>query len=182
MVTNNPHQRSTLPVELSYQILEEAWRLPLSTTERRDLLIALPLVCTSFRWIASRLFLQDAHVFSSVYATHLLSLLQRRCDRLPNHSIRVESPSKSFTDAPANNTLHCNCWRSITFHIYGDPSSSSPNLLHLHPPSSNPMTKESARHDFTRPITRYHTRILAAPHRTSLHRLVLQRTSSSTHA
>jgi hypothetical protein len=132
MVTN-PHHR-TLPVELSYQILEEAWHLPLSTTERRDLLVALPLVCTSFRWIASHLFLRDAHVISPSYATHLLSFLQR-LDRLQGHSF----DGRSSPDAAAG-TLRCSC-RSITFHIY-DPTS-SPDILHLHHPqaSSNPTIK-----------------------------------------
>ncbi len=134
MVTNNPHHRPTLPVELSYQILEEAWRLPLSKTERRDFLVSLPLVCTSFRWIVSRLFLQDAHIVSPAYTTHLLSLLQR-CDRLPSHNfVGTSSPDSSAT----SDTLRGSC-RSITFHIY-DPSS-SPDLLHLQRPSSNPTTK-----------------------------------------
>jgi hypothetical protein len=131
MVTNNPYH-PTLPVELSYQILEEAWHLPLSTTERRDLLVALPLVCTSFRWIASCLFLQDAHVISLSYATHLLSLLQRR-DRLPSHSFDGRSSSDTAADG-----LRCSC-RSITFHIY-DPTS-SPDILHLHRPYPNPTIK-----------------------------------------
>ena len=96
MVINKLQRPPTLPVELSYQILEETWRLPLSTTERRDLLVALPLVCTSFRWIATRLFLQDAHVVSPSYATHLLALLQRR-DRLPSNSF--DHRSSSDTDA-----------------------------------------------------------------------------------
>ncbi|KAN0115587.1 hypothetical protein V8E52_006706 [Russula decolorans] len=131
MVANNPYH-PTLPVELIYQILEEAWRLPLSTTERRDLLVALPLVCMSFRWIASRLFLQDAHLVSPSYATHLLSLLQRR-DRLAGHNFDARSSLDTAADAP-----RCSC-RSITFHIY-DPTS-SPDILHLHRPSSNPTIK-----------------------------------------
>jgi len=132
MVTKNRYHRPTLPVELSYQILEETWRLPLSTTERRDLLVALPLVCTSFRWITTRLFLHDAHVVSPTYATHLLSLLQQR-DRLPSHNSDGRSSPGTSADA-----LRC-CCRSITFHIY-DPTS-SPDILHLHPPSSDPTTK-----------------------------------------
>ena len=75
MAANNPYHPA-LPVELIYQILGETWRLPLSTTERHDLLVSLPLVCMSFRWITSRLFLQDAHLVCPSYATHLLSLLQ----------------------------------------------------------------------------------------------------------
>jgi hypothetical protein len=135
MVTNNPYHPA-LPVELGYQILEEAWRLPLSTTERRDLLVALPLVCTSFRWIASRLFIQDAHVVSPSYATHLLSLLQRR-DRLLGHNFDRYSSPDTDTDTGAD-ALRCSC-RSITFHIY-DPTS-SPDILHLHRPSLNPTIK-----------------------------------------
>ena len=131
MVANNPYHPPTLPVELSYQILEEAWWLPLSTTERRDLLVALPLVCASFRWIATRLFLQDAHVVSPSYATHLLSLLLQRRDR---HS----SDGRSSPDTAAADPRRCSC-RSITFHIY-DPTS-SPDILHLHRPSSNPTTE-----------------------------------------
>ena len=138
MVTTDPHYRSTLPVELIYQILEEAWRLPLSTTERRDVLVALPLVCTSFRRIASRIFLQDAHVVSPAYATHLLSLLQRLRDRLPSRSRSVESHS-SPADANVDDLRGGSCCRSITFHIYGPTSSS--DLLHLQLPSSNPTTK-----------------------------------------
>lgn len=130
MVANNPYH-SPIPVELSYLILEEAWRLPLSSTERRDLLVALPLVCTSFRWIASRLFLQDAHVVSPSYATHLLSLLQR--DRLTSHSF----DGRSSPDIAAD-SLRCSC-RSITFYIY-DPTS-PPGVIHLHCPSSNPTIK-----------------------------------------
>ena len=133
MVTNDPyHHCPTLPVELSYQILEETWRLPLSMTERRDLLVVLPLVSTSFRWIATRLFLQDAHVVSPSYATHLLSLLRQRRDRLPIHSF----DGRSSPD-PTADTLRCSC-RSITFHIY-DPTS-SPNIVHLRSPS-NPTTE-----------------------------------------
>jgi hypothetical protein len=131
MVTN---YRRTLPVELIYQILEEAWRLPLSTAERRGLLVALPLVCTSFRWITSRLFLQDAHVVSPSYATHLLALLQRR-DRLPSCSFDGRSSPDTAADADA---LRSSC-RSITFHIY-DPAS-SPDILHLHRTCSNPTIK-----------------------------------------
>jgi hypothetical protein len=134
MVTNDLYHPPTVPVELSYQILEEAWRLPLSTAERRDLLVALPLVCTSFRWIASHLFLRDAHIVSPPYATHLLSLLQRR-DRLPLPSHSFDGRSSPDTAAHA---LRCSC-RSITFHIY-DPSS-SPDVLQLHCPFSNPTTK-----------------------------------------
>ena len=129
MVTNN---HTPIPVELSHQILEEAWCLPLSTAERRDLLVTLPLVCASFRWIASRLFLQDAHVVSPSYATHLLSLLKQR-DRFSSHSLGGCSPSDTCAD-----TLRCSC-QSITFHIY-DPTS-SPDILQLHPPLSNPTTK-----------------------------------------
>ena len=137
MVANNP-DHPTLPVELGYQILEDAWRLPLSTTERRDLLVALPLVCTSFRWIASRLFIQDAHVVSPSYATHLLSLLQR-CDQLPSYIL--DGRSSPDADA-ATDTPRCSC-RSITFHIYNP--ASSPDILHLHHPSSNPMTNALER-------------------------------------
>jgi hypothetical protein len=138
MVTNNLNHQPTLPVELIYQILEEAWRLALSTAERRDLLVALPLVCTSFRWITTRLFLQDAHVVSPSYATHLLSLLQRR-DRLASHSLDAGRSSSPNTVADADaNTLRCSC-RSITFHIY-DPTT-SPDILHLHRPSTNPTTE-----------------------------------------
>lgn len=142
MVTNNPYHRHgpNLPAELNYQILEDAWRLPLSTTERRDLLLTLPLVCASFRQIASPLFLQDAHVVSPSYATHLLSLLRRR-DRLPNHSFdldsRLSSSPDTVTTTAIDTSLRCSC-RSITFHIY-DPTS-SPDILHLHRPSPNPTT------------------------------------------
>ncbi|KAF8475312.1 hypothetical protein DFH94DRAFT_119602 [Russula ochroleuca] len=140
VITNIPHHRPTLPVELIYQILEETWRLPLSTIGRRNVLVALPLVCAYFRWIASRLFLQDAHVVRPAYAVHLLSLLQRRRDRLPSRS--VEGPLS--TDAPADVDVddlrggNSSC-RSITFHIY-DPTS-PPDLLHLHLPSPNPTTR-----------------------------------------
>ncbi|KAI0295386.1 hypothetical protein B0F90DRAFT_1820547 [Multifurca ochricompacta] len=44
MIDDHPHT-VTLPTELSYKILEQVWSgLPLSTAERRDLLVALPSV------------------------------------------------------------------------------------------------------------------------------------------
>ena len=107
----------TLPVELNCQILEESWRLPLTTTERRDILVALPQVCTSFRWIANRLFLQDVHVVSPAYAAHFLSLLQQQHD----------------PDASPASKCYC---QSITFHIY-DPDSPL-NILQVRLPSSIP--------------------------------------------
>lgn len=120
-IINKHYHIPALPVELNCQILEEAWGLPLTTTERRDLLVALPLVCASFRWIATRLFLRDAHVVSPAYAAHFLSLLQQRHD----------------PDAPpaAHSSPGC-CCQSITFYIY-DPDSSS-NILRLRLPSSIP--------------------------------------------
>jgi hypothetical protein len=131
MVINKPHRSPTLPVELSYQILEETWRLPLSTTERRDLLVSLPLVCTSFRWIANRLFLRDAHIVSPAYATHFLSLLQQQQRDRRRRVAGTHTPD----DSPA--LAHsCSC-QSITFHIY-DPDS-SPNLLCIHLPSSSSL-------------------------------------------
>jgi hypothetical protein len=131
MPTNH---RPILPVELNYQILEETWRLSLSRTERRDLLVTLPLVCTSFRCIASRLFLQDAHVVSPAYATHFLSLLLQRRDRPADSDPNANGPSSTVDPRHSNSC----CCRSITFHIY-DPTS-SPDLLHLNIPSSNPTT------------------------------------------
>lgn len=131
MVVNNPYHPA-LPVELIHQILEETWRLPLSTTERRDLLVSLPLVCMSFRWITSRLFLQDAHLVCPSYATHLLSLLQR-CNRHPSNNFDGRSSPDTASDTP-----RCSC-RSITFHIYVP--TTSPDILYLHYPSSNPTTK-----------------------------------------
>jgi len=119
-IINKHYHIPALPVELNCQIIEEAWRLPLTTTERRDLIVALPLVCTSFRWIANRLFLRDAHVVSPAYAAHFLSLLKQQHD-----------PDAS----PADSGSGCYC-QSITFHIY-DPDSSS-SILRVRPPSSIP--------------------------------------------
>ncbi|KAH9995103.1 hypothetical protein BJV77DRAFT_1066464 [Russula vinacea] len=127
MATTNPHYRSTLPVELIYQILEETWRLSLSVIERRDVLVALP-------WC-------DAHVVSPAYAAHLLMLLRRRRDRLPScgrgrgHSVEGPSSPLANVDDPRS----CCCCQSITFHIYGP--TSSPDLLHLQLPSPSPTTK-----------------------------------------
>ena len=137
MVINKPHCPPSLPVELSYQILEETWRLQLSTTERRDLLVALPLVCTSFSWITNHLFLRDAHIISPAYATHFLLLLQQQqqqqqqqCDRPTTHE---RTPPAADSPGLAHCRI-CSC-QSITFHIY-DPDS-SPNLLRIHLPSSS---------------------------------------------
>jgi hypothetical protein len=166
MVINKPHRSPTLPVELSYQILEETWRLPLSTTERRDLLVTLPLVCTSFRWIANRLFLRDAHIVSPSYATHFLSLLQQqqreRRRRLAGTHIPDDSPALAH---------HCSCsCQSITFHIY-DPES-SPNLLCIHLPSSSSL----ATHALETTLRVLSRDALLAP---SLHRVALHYTGWS---
>ena len=78
----------------------------------------------------SLMFQQDAHVVSPSNATHLLSLLQQR----NHHSF----DGRSSPDTAAADALCCSC-RSITFHIY-DPTS-SPDILHLLRPSSNPTTE-----------------------------------------
>ena len=146
-----PHRGPPIRAELTN--VRAAWRLPLSMTEHRDLLVALPslpLACTFFRWIATRVFLWDAHVVSPSYATHLLSLLQRLGrDRLPTRSRSFEGRSSPVTAADA---LRCSCW-SITFHIYDQ--TSTPDI-----PTPTPSF-------FNHPCT------LATPHRTSLHWLVL---------
>jgi hypothetical protein len=134
MAISKHYHSPFLPVELIYQILEETWRLQLSTTERRDLLIALPLVCMSFRWIANRLFIRDAHIVSPAYATYFLSLLRQQQQR----NRRVPSTHAS-DDSPVTLAQGCsgNC-QSITFHIY-DPDS-TPNLLCINLPSSSSPT------------------------------------------
>ena len=159
MPTDNPHHRPILPVELNYQILEETWRLSLSTTERRDLLVTLPLVCTSFRCIASRLFLQDAHVVSPAYATHFLSLLQQQRERPTDSGPNTDGPSSTVD--PRHSGSSC---RSITFHIY-DPTS-SPDLLHLNIPTLNPTTHalETALRALSRDAS-----LAPALHRVALH-------------
>ena len=114
----------TLPIELDYKILEETWSLPLSRTERRDLLVTLPSVCRAFRAIAVRMFFRDAHVVSSAYGGHFLSLL---------HS---QHEHDSGTLIPSS-TCH-----SITFHIY-NPSPlalSSPGIFQVYS-SSNSTTR-----------------------------------------
>jgi hypothetical protein len=162
MVINNPHRPPALPVELSYQILEEAWRLPLSTTERRDLLVALPLVCTSFRWIANRLFLRDAHVVSPAYAAHFLSLLQQQRDRLAStHS----DDNDDGPDASLALARRCRC-QSITFHIY-DPDS-PPNLLRVRLPSSSSPAACNALETTLRALSR-DAALAPALHRVALH-------------
>ncbi|KAF8273165.1 hypothetical protein EI94DRAFT_1564886 [Lactarius quietus] len=120
-MSDNPCSH-TLPMELDYRILEEAWSLPLSRIERCDLLIALPSVCRAFHAIAVRMFLRDAHVVSPTYATHFLSILQ-------------SAAHESSTLSP-----HTTC-HSITFHIYNPslPSSSS-GVFQLYG-SSNPTTR-----------------------------------------
>jgi hypothetical protein len=136
------HHKPTLPVELRYQILEEAWCLPISRTERRDLLVALPSVCRSFRLIANRVFLRDAHIISPAYAAHFLSLLQQQqlqhhhgCNNNNTSSSPLDPPSLSDSESSSASAL---C-RSITFHIY-DPSA-SPSLGFLQQStSSNPTT------------------------------------------
>lgn len=140
MVVDKPHCTPSLPVELSYQILEETWRLPLSTTERRDLLVALPMVCTSFSWITNRLFLRDAHIVSPAYATHFLSLLRQQQQQQQHDRPTTRERTSPADDSPGPGRAHCcscSC-QSITFHIY-DPDS-SPNLLRIHLPSSSSPT------------------------------------------
>ncbi|KAH9066870.1 hypothetical protein EDB87DRAFT_1541486, partial [Lactarius vividus] len=142
-----------LPIELGYKILEEAWSLPLSRTERHDLLVALPSVCRAFRAIAGRLFLRDAHVISPAYAAHLLSLLQFAAhDRDRDHDSGLLSP--------------CTC-NSITFHIY-DPSplSSSSGVFHLYG-SSNPTTR--AMETILRAINTSRDALAPALRRVALH-------------
>jgi hypothetical protein len=123
----------TLPIDLGYQILEEAWSYPLSRKERRDLLVALPLVCRAFRTIAGRMFLRDAHVISPAYAAHFLSLLQPGAHE-HGHDSGPLSPRPSPTT-----TCH-----SITFYIYNNPSSSplysSSGVFQLYV-DSNPTTR-----------------------------------------
>ena len=115
----------TLPIELDYKILEEAWSLPLSRSERRDLLVTLPSVCRAFRAISSRMFLRDAHVVSSAYGTHFLSLLE---------SIAHERDSGTLIPP---STCH-----SITFHIYNPyPLALSSSSIFQVYASSNPTTR-----------------------------------------
>lgn len=148
MVINKPHCPPSLPVELSYQILEETWRIPLSTTERRDLLVALPLVCTSFNWITNRLFLRDAHIVSPAYATHFLSLLQHQQRDQP--TTRERTPPANDSPGLAHCRI-CSC-QSITFHIY-DPDS-SPNLLRIHLASSSSSPTTHALETTLRALSR----------------------------
>jgi hypothetical protein len=128
-IMNKHYHIPALPVELNCQILEEAWRLPLTRTERRDILVALPLVCTSFRWITNRLFLRDAHIVSPTYAAHFLSLLQQQQQQQhdPDASPAAHSSSGSY------------CCQSITFHIY-DPDA-SPTILRVRPASPIPAAR-----------------------------------------
>jgi hypothetical protein len=154
MVINKPSCPPSLPVELSYQILEETWRLPLSTTERRDLLVALPLVCKSFSWITNRLFLRDAHIVSPAYATHFLSLLQQQQQQQQQQRDRPTTPEHT---PPANDSpgpAHCRICicQSITFHIY-DPDS-SPNILRIHLPSSSSSPTAHALETTLRALSR----------------------------
>jgi hypothetical protein len=118
-----------LPIELDYKILEEAWSLPLSRTERRDFLVTLPLVCRAFRAITSRMFLRDVHVVSSAYGAHFLSLLQSAAHE-------HEHDGGPLTTHPSPSTCH-----SITFHIYNPSplSRSSAGVFQVYA-SSNPMT------------------------------------------
>lgn len=119
-----------LPIELDYKILEEAWSLPLSRTERRDLLVTLPSVCRAFRVIAVRMFLRDVHVVSSAYGAHFLSLLQSAA-----HEHEHESGTLTLPLSPS--TCH-----SITFHIYNPSplSLSSSGVFQVYA-SSNPTTR-----------------------------------------
>ncbi|KAI0272772.1 hypothetical protein BC834DRAFT_966739 [Gloeopeniophorella convolvens] len=122
---------STLPTELSCKILNDAWNLPLSASERRDLLVALPLVCRTFYSIASRLFLQDVHIVSPAYAAHFLSLLQ--------HEALPSSDHCSPFGARAHPARSLCC--SITFHIYNQREPSSPSGSMQIYSASNPTTR-----------------------------------------
>src|SRR6266702_509758 len=149
----------TLPIELGYKILEEAWSLPLSRTERRDLLVALPSVCRAFRAIASHMFLRDAHVVSPAYAAHFLSLLQPAAhdhDHDHDHDSSLLSPRASPTTCS-----------SITFHIYNaSPLSSSSGMFQLYE-SSNPTT--CAMETILRAINTNRDALAPALHRVALH-------------
>ncbi|KAH9039307.1 hypothetical protein EDB85DRAFT_2141246 [Lactarius pseudohatsudake] len=145
----------TLPIELGYKILEEAWSLPLSRTERHGLLVALPSVCRAFRAIAGRLFLRDAHVVSPAYAAHLLSLLQLAAH---DHDSGLLSP--------------CTC-NSITFYIY-DPSplSSSSGVFHLYG-SSNPTNARDGDYSARYQYQPRRSCASPSPRRAALHGVVL---------
>ena len=162
----DPHHRPTLPVELSYQIIEEAWRLPLSRTERRDLLLALPSVCRSFRSIANHVLLRDAHIVSPAYAAHFLSLLQHQ----HHHGRKDNSPPlspRSLSESSSSRTEHARALcRSITFHIYDPSASPSSGFLQLYGPS-NPTT--SALEATLRSLTRDAAALVPALARVALH-------------
>ena len=162
----DPHHRPTLPAELSYQIIEEAWCLPLSRTERRDLLLALPSVCRSFRSIANHVLLRDAHIVSPAYAAHFLSLLQHQ----HHHGRKDSSPPlspRSLSESSSSPTEHARALcRSITFHIYDPSASPSSGFLQLYGPS-NPTT--SALETTLRSLTRDATALVPALARVALH-------------
>lgn len=151
-----PH---TLPIELGYQILQEAWSSPLSRAERRNLLVALPSVCRAFRAIADRMFLRDVHVVSPAYAAHVLSLLHPAAQEHEHDSSSPLCPRPSPTAA----TCH-----SITFYIYNNPSSSSSAVFQLYG-SSNPTTR--AMETILRALKDHGTPDALAPalHRVALH-------------
>ncbi|KAI9440736.1 hypothetical protein H4582DRAFT_2074523 [Lactarius indigo] len=73
----------TLPMELGYKILEEAWSLPLSRTERHDLLFALPLVCRAFPYAAHFLSLLQSAAHDCASDSSLLNL--RTCNSITFH-------------------------------------------------------------------------------------------------
>src|SRR6266404_6417595 len=140
--TDHAMGEDALPIELFYVILEEAWSLSLSRTERHDLLVALPSVCRAFHAITSRIFLRDAHLVSPAYAVHFLSLLQPTA-----HDHDASSPNPHLPPTTA-----CD---SITFHIYTMPtsplSSASSGVFQLYK-TSNPMTR--AMEDILRSLNR----------------------------
>lgn len=147
----------TLPIELDYKILEEAWSLPLSRTERRDLLVTLPLVCRAFRAIAARMFLRDVHVVSFAYGAHFLSLLQSAA-----HEHEHEHDGGTLALRPSPSTCH-----SITFHIYNpSPLSLSSSGVFQVFASSNPTT-----HSMETILCALNKRDALAPalHRVALH-------------
>ncbi|KAI0251443.1 hypothetical protein BJV78DRAFT_1211640 [Lactifluus subvellereus] len=137
----DPHHKPTLPVELSYQIIEEAWSLPLSRTERRDLLVALPSVCRSFRSIADHVFLRDAHISADPPLTWSES-----------------------SDADAERARAPCC--SVTFHIYDPSSSPSSGYLRIYGP---PCPTTGALETTLRALTRDAAALAPALARVALH-------------
>lgn len=102
-----------LPVELTEQILQEAWELPLERDERIELWLSLTHVSHTVLSIFIRISMRDVHIMTPAFAQHYLRLVRPRTSFEPGESYLLRN---------ACQVAHRLC-RSLTFHIDSRPRS-----------------------------------------------------------